>query len=239
MTDTCRRLAFFLLLLASSCSNPPEPPRTVAALKSGTYEEASKIREAEPAVEKNQVLTDAPEPSEKMDPAKVPDVHYVPTPQDVVDMMLHLARVNKKDLVYDLGCGDGRIVVSAARNYGCRAVGFDIDPKRIKESLDNVRRNKVQDLVSIHQKDIFKLDLSRVDVVTLYLLPELNVRLIPQLEKLKPGSRIVSHAFDMEGVRPDLILTMWSAEDEEEHSIYMWTTPLVKDVARENYDEEN
>ncbi|OHB79470.1 MAG: hypothetical protein A2Z25_14225 [Planctomycetes bacterium RBG_16_55_9] len=159
-----------------------------------------------------------------------PDVIYVPTPQPVVDKMLELAQVTKDDLVYDLGCGDGRIVVTAAKKYGCKAVGFDVDRRRIKESLANVKDNNVGNLVQIEQKDIFTLDLSKANVVTLYLLPELNVKLIPQLEKLKPGSRIVSHDFDMRGVKPDKVVEV-STDDEYsgEHTIYLWTTPLKKE----------
>jgi tRNA/tmRNA/rRNA uracil-C5-methylase (TrmA/RlmC/RlmD family) len=157
------------------------------------------------------------------------DVVFVPTPQDVVDKMLELAKVKKDDLVYDLGCGDGRIIVTAAKRYGCKAVGYDIDPQRVEESLENVEKNNVGHLVRIEQKDIFTLDLSEADVITLYLLPELNVKLIPQLEKLKPGARIVSHDFDMEGVRPDKVITVNSNEDDDEHEIYLWTTPLKKE----------
>ena len=157
-----------------------------------------------------------------------PDVIYVPTPQHVVDKMLELAEVKKDDLLYDLGCGDGRIVVTAAKKYGCKAVGFDIDPLRIKESLENVRKNDVGDLVTIEQKDIFELDLSEVDVVTLYLLPRLNVKLIPQLEKLKPGSRIVSHNFDMKGVTPDRVVEIEGKDGNFDRTIYLWTTPLNK-----------
>jgi len=157
-----------------------------------------------------------------------PDVVFVPTPQDVVDKMLELVKVTKEDLVYDLGCGDGRIVVTAAKKYGCKAKGYDIDPKRVRESLENVRDNGVEDLVTIEQKDIFTLDLSKANVVTLYLLPELNVKLIPQLEKLKDGSRIVSHDFAMEGVKPDKVVTLTSKEDEYEHTVYLWTVPLKK-----------
>src|SRR5207237_2919427 len=109
-------------------------------------------------------------------------VIYVPTPQKVVDKMLEMAKVTKDDVVYDLGCGDGRIVVTAAKKYGAKGVGIDIDPVRVKESLKNVEDNKVQGLVEIKQDDIFKQDLSPASVVTLYLLPELNVKLIPQLE---------------------------------------------------------
>jgi len=159
-----------------------------------------------------------------------PDVIYVPTPQKVVDKMLELAKVTKDDVVYDLGCGDGRIVVTAAKKYGCKAFGFDIDPKRIKEAKANVKKNKVGDLAKIEQKDIFELDLSKANVVTLYLLPSLNVKLIPQLEKLKPGSRIVSHDFDMEGVTPDKRIEFQA--DNSSHTIYLWTTPLKKEKSQ-------
>ncbi len=159
-----------------------------------------------------------------------PDVIYVPTPQEVVEKMLELAKIKKGDIVYDLGCGDGRIVVTAAKKYGVKAWGYDIDPERIKESNDNVKKGKVEDLVTIVKKDIFTLDLSKANVITLYLLPELNVKLIPQLEKLKDGSRIVSHDFDMEGVKPDLKIQITpKGESEREHTIYLWTTPLKKE----------
>src|SRR5262245_6107277 len=164
---------------------------------------------------------------DKDKPQREPDVIYVPTPQEVVEKMLETAKVTKDDIVYDLGCGDGRIPVTAAKKYGCKAWGFDIDPQRIKESNENVEKNKVGNLVTIEEKDIFTLDLSKANVVTLYLLPELNVKLIPQLEKLKPGSRIVSHDFDMEGVKPDKHITM--KVNEVEHEIYLWTVPLKKE----------
>jgi predicted RNA methylase len=154
------------------------------------------------------------------------DVVYVPTPHDVVAKMLELAAVKKSDLVYDLGCGDGRIVVTAAKKFGCKAKGFDIDPVRVAESEKNVKKNKVGELVKIEKADVFELDLSPANVVTLYLLPTLNVRLIPQLKKLKPGSRVVSHDFDMAGVTPDKVVTITSKEDNVEHTIYLWTVPL-------------
>ena len=161
--------------------------------------------------------------------SRKPDVIYVPTPQEVVDKMLELAEVKKDDLVYDLGCGDGRIVVTAAKKYGCRGVGYDINPKRIKESLENVEKNNVGHLVRIEQEDIFTLDLSKANVITLYLLPSLNVKLIPQLEKLKPGSRIVSHDFDMRGVTPDKVVEINSDNEYSDHTVYLWTTPLKKE----------
>jgi precorrin-6B methylase 2 len=159
---------------------------------------------------------------------KKPDVVYVPTPQDVVDKMLELAEVKKEDVVWDLGCGDGRIPVTAAKKFGCKAMGFDVDPKRIEESTENVKKNKVDDLVKIEKKDIFTLDLKEPTVITLYLLPSLNVKLIPQLEKCKEGTRIVSHNFDMEGVEPLKTVKIKSKETDREHTIYLWKAPIKK-----------
>ena len=175
------------------------------------------------------VLPNAPEINMEGKIHRALDVIFIPTPQDVVDKMLELAEVKKGDLVYDLGCGDGRIVITAAKKYGCMAVGYDLDPDRVKESIENVEKNKLGHLITIEQKDIFTLDLSEADVITLYLLPSLNVRLIPQLEKLKPGSRIVSHNFDMEGVKPDKVVKLTSSKDQAEHKIYLWTTPLKRE----------
>ena len=155
---------------------------------------------------------------------KTPDVVYVPTPHSTVEKMLELAEIKPGDVVYDLGCGDGRILVAAAKKYGVKAVGFDIDPERIKESMENVRTNKVEHLVTIKQQDIFTLDLSEASVITLYLLPRLNVQLIPQLEKMKPGSRIVSQSFDMEGVVP--VITT----NDGSRTLYKWVTPLKKEA---------
>ncbi len=178
--------------------------------------------------EGNIILPERPEITVEGETYNAVDVVFVATPQDVVDKMLELAQVKKDDLVYDLGCGDGRIVVTAAKRFGCMAVGFDIDPRRVEESLQNVQKNKVGHLVTIEQKDIFTLDLSKADVITLFLLSRLNVKLVPQLEKLKPGSRIVSHNFAIEGIKPDKVVTMFSSEDQFEHTIYLWTTPLKK-----------
>lgn len=155
---------------------------------------------------------------------KTPDVVYVPTPQPVVDKMLSLAKIKKGDVVYDLGCGDGRIVVTAAKRYGVKAYGFDVDPQRVAEARENVRKNKVEHLVTIEQKDIFELDLSKANVVTMYLLPELNRRLIPQLRKLKPGSRIVSHDFDMTPIEPEQVVEM--EQRSKTHYVYLWTSPI-------------
>ena len=159
---------------------------------------------------------------------KTPDVVYVPTPNDVVARMLKVAKVKKTDVVYDLGCGDGRIVVTAAKKYGSKGVGFDIDPARLKESRANVKKNKVGKLVQIKNENIFKTDLRKASVITLYLLPSLNKRLVPQLNKMKPGSRIVSHEYDIAGIKPVKTIHMKSREDGAEHTIYLWIVPLKK-----------
>ncbi len=164
---------------------------------------------------------------------KTPDVIFVPTPQEVVDKMLELAEVKEGDVVYDLGCGDGRIPVTAAKKYGVKAIGFDVDPQRIKESKTNVEKNGVGKLVTIKQEDIFKQDLSEANVVTLYLLPSLNVKLMPQLRKLKPGSRIVSHSFDMRGAKPKKVVQVESKEGGE-HSVYLWVVPWEEEKEQES-----
>jgi ribosomal protein L11 methylase PrmA len=137
-------------------------------------------------------------------PTRRPDVIYVPTPEEVVEAMLQVAKVTKNDVVYDLGTGDGRIPVLAAKKYGARGVGIDIDPQRIKDATENVTKNGVGDRVRIIQGDLFETNISEATVVTLYLLPSLNQKLIPKLNKeLKPGTRIVSHAFDMGDWKPE------------------------------------
>ncbi len=160
------------------------------------------------------------------DGSRTVDVIYIPTPQDVVDRMLSLAAVGKGDLVYDLGCGDGRIVVTAARRFGCRAFGCDLDPRRVQESRDSVRQNHLEHLVTIAQQDIFTVDLTRADVVAFYLNPLVNRRLIPQLQTLRPGTRIISHSFPVGDMKPEKIVTMTSKADGQEHHIYLYVTPL-------------
>jgi protein-L-isoaspartate O-methyltransferase len=153
---------------------------------------------------------------------------FVPTPQDVVEKMLELAGVGEKDLVYDLGSGDGRIVIAAAKRYGCRAVGYEIDRELVELSRENVGKAGVERLVTIEQKDVFTVDLSKADVIAVYLLPKQLEKLVPQLEKLKPGSRIVSHQFEIPGVKPDKQVRIESNEDGDDHSLYLWTAPLKK-----------
>ena len=164
-----------------------------------------------------------------------PDVIFVPTPDEVIEKMLDMAEVKKGDVVYDLGCGDGRIVVAAAKR-GAKATGWDINPERVKEAVENVKKNHVEQNAKIIHDDIFTLDLSGANVITLYLLPSLNVKLIPQLEKLPSGSRIVSHDFNMEGVKPDQV-EQFTCTDGGSHTIYLWTTPLKKEKKEEEKKE--
>ena len=148
------------------------------------------------------------------------DVPYVPSPNPVVEGMLKLAGVKSNDTVYDLGCGDGRIVITAAKTYGAKGVGVDINPERIEEARANAKSAKVEDKVKFEENDLFKANIANATVVTLYLLPDVNVRLKPKLLKeLKPGTRIVSHSFDMGDWKPE--------KDEliEGRHIYMWTVP--------------
>ena len=147
-----------------------------------------------------------------------PDVIYVPTPQEVVDAMLALAAVTSTDVVYDLGSGDGRIPITAAQKYGARAVGIDINPQRIKEANENLAKANVGDKVKFLNQDLFETDITEATVVTLYLLPSLNLKLMPTLKALRKGTRIVSHSFDMG--------TEWPPEKTEEvngRKIYYWT----------------
>ena len=184
-----------------------------------------------PAVEAVQLPPRGPEisgePATLTGPRR-PDVSYVPTTDEAIDEMLTLARVTSSDLLYELGCGDGRIVVTAAGKCRCEAVGFDIDPHRVAESQDNVRKNGLVDLVRIEERDMFKVDLSKADVVMLYLLPTLNVRLIPQFAKMKPGARIVSQDFDMPGVIPDRVVQIYVSARHIYKSFYLWTVPLKR-----------
>jgi uncharacterized protein (TIGR03000 family) len=210
--------------------------QTILDLRKGEGRKAGqgslvKIPEAD---DKKSVQKDEDKGKDIDDEPVVGDVVYWPTPQNVVDKMLEMAEVKKSDLVYDLGCGDGRIVVTAAKKYGAKGVGVDINPKRIKESLANVKKNDVENLVTIKKADIFKdkIGLSDATVVTLYLLPDLNVRLMPQLEKLKPGTRIVSHDFAMKGAKPKEVKELKAKNhrgEEGTHTIYLWVVPWEKE----------
>ncbi len=149
-----------------------------------------------------------------------PDVIFVPTPSDIVDTMLKMAGVTKKDTVYDLGCGDGRIVITAAQRYGARGVGIDIDPERVAEATENVKKAGVADRVKIIRGDLFEADISAATVVTLYLLTDLNLKLRPKLLRdLKPGTRVVSHAFSMGDWKPERTAEISGT------TVYLWRIP--------------
>jgi SAM-dependent methyltransferase len=156
------------------------------------------------------------------------DVVFVPTPPEVVDKMLEVAKVTDKDVVYDLGCGDGRIVIAAAKKYKCKAVGVDLDPARIKEcEAAKAKEDKdVQKLITFEKKDLFEVDLGQATVVTLYLLPDLNEKLIGQLKKLPKGARVVSHAFPIKGATPDKGYPVTVKKGGLDYDVYLWTAPL-------------
>ncbi len=153
-------------------------------------------------------------------PARKPDIHFVPTPQKVVDEMLSTAKVQKGEMVYDLGCGDGRIVITAAKNYGAKGIGIDIDPQRIREATENAKKAGVQDQVEFKKADLFESDFKDANVISLYLLTSLNKRLRPKiLAEVRPGTRIVSHAFGMGEWEPD------QEKNIEGSTMYYWMVP--------------
>ena len=152
--------------------------------------------------------------------SRAPDVVFVPTPQELVEDMLRLADVRKGDVLYDLGSGDGRIAITAARKYGIRAVGVDIDPARVAEAVENARKAGVTKLVEFRLGDLFESNFREATVVTLYLLPDLNLKLRPRLlAELKPGTRILSHQFDMGDWKPEKKL------EANGRVVYFWTIP--------------
>ena len=161
-------------------------------------------------------------------PRRAPDVPYVPTTEEAVQAMLKLADVQKTDIVYDLGCGDGRIVVAAAKTFGAHAVGIDINPVRILEAKDNAKKAGVENLVRFEENDLFEADIHEATVVTLFLLSSVNLKLRPKLlQDLKPGTRVVSNTFDMGDWKPDKEATVGDpAEDSYlSHHLYLWTVP--------------
>ena len=153
-------------------------------------------------------------------PLRAPDVPFDPSPHHVVEQMLKLADVRKGDVVYDLGCGDGRIVIAAAQQFGARGVGIDIDPQRIRESLENAREAGVTGRVRFRNEDLFEADISEATVVTLFLWPEVNLKLRQKLWRdLKPGTRVVSYYWDMGDWEPERRIPA------DGHEIYLWTIP--------------
>ncbi len=155
------------------------------------------------------------------------DVPYVPTPQVVVDEMLRMAKVSGSDVLYDLGSGDGRIPITAAKRFGTRGVGIDLNPVRVEEANANAKEENVTDKVRFIEGDIFKEDFSEATVVTLYLLPSVNLRLKPTILEMKPGTRVVSHNYDMGDWTPDDSKKI-TTDDGVDHYVYFWTVPEKK-----------
>jgi ribosomal protein L11 methylase PrmA len=165
-----------------------------------------------------------------------PDVPYVPTPAVVVERMLALAEVRSGDVVYDLGCGDGRIVIAAVRIDGVRGVCVEIDPALVREARANAEREGVADRIRFVQADLFRVPIADATVVTLYLLPQLNLRLRPRLlTELRPGTRIVSHGFDMGDWTPEQRVEVALSEQEgvlfPRYVLYRWTVPRSGEAA--------
>jgi len=161
-------------------------------------------------------------------PRRQPDVPFVPTTEEAVQAMLKLAGVQKTDTVYDLGCGDGRIVIAAAKTYGAHAVGIDIDPVRISEAKQNARKAGVENLVRFEENDLFEADFHEASVVTLFLLPQINLKLRPKLlHDLKPGTRVVSNTFDMGDWKPERDAKVDGSDEEYglSHQLYLWVIP--------------
>ena len=168
-----------------------------------------------------------PDFAQQSAPARQPDVVFVPTPTDVVNAMLKLANVSTTDVVYDLGCGDGRIVIAAAKMYGAHGVGIDIDPERVREATANAQKAGVADKVTFRTEDLFLADISPATVVTLYLSGPVNARLAPKLMKeLRPGTRIVSHAFDLGNWKPQQRTSV------SQRPLFLWTVPAPSDTRR-------
>lgn len=165
-------------------------------------------------------------------PRRDPDVPYVPTTEEAVKEMLKLADVKKSDIVYDLGCGDGRIVIAAAKTYGARGVGIDINPVRIGEAKENAKKAGVENMVRFEENDLFQADFHEATVVTLFLLSNINLKLRPRLlAQLKPGTRVVSNTFDMGDWKPLREAKVGGADEEDSYlsrNLFLWTIPAKK-----------
>ena len=171
-------------------------------------------------------------PAQKAGPSRKPDVPYIPTTETAVKAMLELADVKRSDIVYDLGCGDGRIVIAAAKRYGARGVGIDIDPALVREAKKNARQAGVERRVEFREQDLFQANFREATVVTLFLLPAINKRLLPQLEVLKPGTRIVSNTFEIGDWKPVREIVVKDDPDDDyyfgSHRLFLWIVPERK-----------
>jgi len=170
--------------------------------------------------------------AQKVVRSRTPDVPYIPTTETAVKAMLELADVKRSDIVYDLGCGDGRIVIAAAKRYGARGVGIDIDPVLVREAKGNARQAGVEKLVEFREQDLFQANFREATVVTLFLLPAINKRLLPQLEALKPGTRIVSNTFEIGEWKPVREIVVEDDPNDDyyfgSHRLFLWIVPERK-----------
>ncbi|MFO0844371.1 MAG: PQQ-binding-like beta-propeller repeat protein [Gemmataceae bacterium] len=159
---------------------------------------------------------------------RVPRAAFVPTPPEVVEEMLSLAKVTRMDVVFDLGCGDGRVLVAAAKRYGCQARGFDLDPECVKAAREAVEKEGVRDLVRVEEKDLYAADLKEATVITLYLLARMNEKLVPRLQALRAGTRVVAHEFAIPGMRPDQVVR-GNTREGRKYALYLYTLPLRRE----------
>lgn len=217
------------LILASAdfvVASGPKPSPTIRLLPNLVRQ-----RPAPRAAMTKYGLSSAQRPARKKRRLRKPDVIYYPTPPETVAEMLRMAKINKGDVLYDLGSGDGRIPIAAARQYGIRAVGIEIDPKLVTEAEENARQANVSGLVRFRNEDMFRVDVSEASIVTLYLSEKLNVLLRPKLlRELRPGSRILSHDFRMGDWKPEQTVRVpWG---KLYRTVYLWTVPTPKGIKR-------
>lgn len=159
---------------------------------------------------------------------------FIKTPNVVVDKMVELAEIKDTDVVYDLGCGDGRLVITAALKSGCSGTGFDIEPERVAEATENAKLHEVDDRVQIVEQDVFTVDMSKADVALMYVLPWMMNKLLPQFQEMKDGCRIVAHDFWIDGVEPETVIEFETAQGNRGATVYLYRTPLVVNPALEN-----
>jgi SAM-dependent methyltransferase len=196
------------------------PPRDFESTSQEQLNQMPLAKQAQAVPETETQVLPASPATETPAPTRTPDVVYVPTPPQVVNEMIRMADVKPTDIVYDLGSGDGRIVIAAAQQRGARGIGIDINPARVREANYNAKKAGVSDRVQFRQADLFETDFSEATVVMLYLLPRLNIKLRPKLlRELKPGTRIVSHSFDMGNWKPDQVVEI------DGRTVYYWVVP--------------
>ncbi|MEW6497545.1 MAG: methyltransferase domain-containing protein [Cyanobacteriota bacterium] len=205
-------------VLVAGCARQP-------ALTPQVQQPEANVQSPSPVAQSPSPVAQSPSPvAQSPSPQREPDVVYVPTPEVVVDKMLELAKVGKDDVLYDLGSGDGRIPITAAQKFGTRSVGIELRPELIQEANQNAQSAGVSDRVQFLEQDLFQTDISKASVVTLYLLPQLNVKLRPKIFKeLKPGTRIVSHDFDMGEWKPEQVVQVQGPS--RVHTVYSWVVP--------------